>query len=368
MTTSYETGRLLTRTTDDEPSAPSILDVKNLSVAFETRRGRVTVIEDLSFALAPGRTLGIVGESGSGKSVTSLALMGLLPPTARVASGAISFQGRNLVEATEAELRDLRGGEMAMIFQDPMTSLNPSFTVGFQIKEALLTHGFDKSDLDLDLLAIDLLTQVGIPDPEMRMDSYPHQLSGGMSQRVMIAMAIACSPKLLIADEPTTALDVTIQAQILALLKSLQREKGMSLILITHDIGVVAQMADDILVMYAGHAMEYGPKEEVIRHPRHPYTQALLAALPGSHSLAEFRSRLPTIPGLVPDLHNRPTGCQLHPRCPYAAEACRTMLPVLHRVQAVETLSRVGDTLSKCHWPLDDQGCPSGQIREGTKA
>jgi dipeptide transport system ATP-binding protein len=318
-----------------------VLKVENLSVAFETRRGVVRVIEELSFQLQPGRTLGIVGESGSGKSVTSLAVMGLLPPTARVLSGRVEFEGRNLLEASESQMQDLRGGKMAMIFQDPMTSLNPSFTVGDQIEEALRTHGLGGGNITEK--AAELLKQVGIPDPRQRLKSYPHQLSGGMSQRVMIAMAIACSPKLLIADEPTTALDVTIQAQILALLKKIQTEREMGMVLITHDIGVVAQMADDILVLYAGHPMEFGPKEEVIRRPRHPYTKALLASMPGSHGFSEFRTRLPTISGLVPDLLNRPSGCQLHPRCAQAFDRCTMQIPDIQRVDR---------SLVKCHEPL----------------
>lgn len=310
-------------------SVPSLLSVENLDVAFETRRGLVHVIQDMSFELKRGRTLGIVGESGSGKSVSSLAVMGLLPPTARIGKGRVMFDGRDLLKASEGEMQSLRGGRLAMIFQDPMTSLNPSFTVGFQIEEALKTHGVKG---DLREKAVELMAQVGIPDPALRLQSYPHQLSGGMSQRVMIAMAIACSPDLLIADEPTTALDVTIQAQILALLKKIQKERGMGLILITHDIGVVAQMADDIVVMYAGHVMESGPKEDVIRRPKHPYTQALLESLPGSHGLAEFRSRLPTIAGLVPDLLARPSGCQLSPRCPYVIDKCKAAVPPLRQV------------------------------------
>ena len=306
----------------------SLLTVENLRVSFETRRGMVNVIDNLSFSLEKGRTLGIVGESGSGKSVTSLAMMGLLPPTARIPSGTVKFAQngawQDVLKMSERERQALRGSRMAMIFQDPMTSLNPSFTIGFQIEEALKTHGIQG---DLRERTIELLKQVGIPDPASRLDSYPHQLSGGMSQRVMIAMAIACEPELLIADEPTTALDVTIQAQILQLLKDIQAKRGMGLILITHDIGVVAQMADDILVMYAGHLMEAGPKDDIIRRPKHPYTQALLESLPGSHGLAEFRSRLPTIPGLVPDLLARPSGCQLSPRCPYMIEECTRSVP-----------------------------------------
>ncbi len=307
----------------------SLLSVEALSVSFETRRGAVHVIQDMSFELKRGRTLGIVGESGSGKSVSSLAVMGLLPPTAKIGTGRVMFDGRDLLKLSEGEMQSLRGGRLAMIFQDPMTSLNPSFTVGFQIEESLRTHGVKG---DLHAKSIELMAQVGIPDPALRLESYPHQLSGGMSQRVMIAMAIACSPDLLIADEPTTALDVTIQAQILALLKKIQADRGMGLILITHDIGVVAQMADDIVVMYAGHVMESGPKDDVIHRPKHPYTQALLQSLPGSHVLAEFRSRLPTIPGLVPDLFARPSGCQLNPRCPYVIEKCKAAVPPLRQV------------------------------------
>lgn len=321
-----------------------MLKVENLSVSFETRRGIVNVIENLSFTVEPGRTLGIVGESGSGKSVTSLAVMGLLPPNARVTSGRVLLNDKDLLRASESEMQDIRGGQLAMIFQDPMTSLNPSFTVGFQLEEAMRVHGMKGN---LRERAIEMLKLVGIPDPAMRLNSYPHQLSGGMSQRVMIAMAIACSPELLIADEPTTALDVTIQAQILALLKKVQKERKMGLILITHDIGVVAQMADDILVMYAGHAMEMGPKDEVIHRPRHPYTRALLASLPASHSQTEFRARLPTIAGLVPDLLKRPSGCQLNPRCEFASDNCRSEVPSVHHV---------GESLVKCHRPLEPSG------------
>ena len=309
----------------------TLLSVEKLGVSFETRRGVVDVIQDLTFSLEKGRTLGIVGESGSGKSVTSLAIMGLLPPTARIAAGSsVHFEGEDVLNMSEGSRQKIRGSRMAMIFQDPMTSLNPSFTVGFQIEEALRTHNIAGNLRDK---TIELLNQVGIPDPASRLDSYPHQLSGGMSQRVMIAMAIACEPELLIADEPTTALDVTIQAQILTLLKKIQAERGMGLILITHDISVVAQMADDILVMYAGHLMEAGPKEDVIRRPKHPYTQALLESLPGSHGLAEFRSRLPTIAGLVPDLLARPLGCQLSPRCPYVIPQCQKGVPEARLVE-----------------------------------
>jgi dipeptide transport system ATP-binding protein len=330
-----------------------ILDVQSLQVSFATRRekklnfrsgvglgagasasansDRIKVIENLSFSIAAGKTLGIVGESGSGKSVASLALMGLLPDNARVDSGVAQFAGRNLLTASESEMQEIRGGEIAMIFQDPMSSLNPSLTIGYQIKEVLRFHGgrlqaetlhYAKS---FDERAAELLEKVGITEAKARLGLYPYQLSGGMLQRVMIAMAIASSPTLLIADEPTTALDVTIQAQILGLLKELQREQGMALILITHDIGVIAQMADEILVMYAGQAMEFGSKSEVIHRPKHPYTKALLAALPEAQT--QFRARLTALPGLVPDLALRPSGCQLHPRCPFVIEKCRVTLP-----------------------------------------
>lgn len=308
----------------------SLLDVRDLSVQFETRRGALTAIDRLSFKLEAGRTLGIVGESGSGKSVTSLAIMQLLANTAKISSGSVLFEGRDLLTLSEKEMQATRGRDIAMIFQDPMTSLNPSYTVGFQLEEALRIHADASGARDAasrSSKAIELMKQVGIPGPEMRLRSYPHQLSGGMSQRVMIAMAIACSPRLLIADEPTTALDVTIQAQILQLLRDLQKSRNMALILITHDIGVVANMADDIMVMYAGQAVERGAARDVIEKPRHPYTAGLLASLPSAHGLREFRTRLPTIAGLVPDLLRRPLGCQMNPRCEFATDKCRSDLP-----------------------------------------
>ena len=283
-----------------------ILSVQGLTVEFETRAGSVRVVENATFDLKRGRTLGIVGESGSGKSVTSLAIMGLLASNARVRSGSAVFEGRDLLQMSERELQNVRGADVAMIFQDPMTSLNPSYTIGFQIREALRLHGRgpDGERLRssgrhaLDAAAVELLDQVGIQEPRERLASYPHQLSGGMSQRAMIAMAIACRPKLLIADEPTTALDVTVQAQILELLRKLRRERDMSMILITHDIGVVAQMADEIMVMRKGRGLELGPARDVIARPRHPYTRALLECLPARHAMKAFRTRLPTV-GLI---------------------------------------------------------------------
>jgi dipeptide transport system ATP-binding protein len=309
-----------------------ILRVENLSVEFETLRGNLRAIDGISFEVRAGETVSLVGESGCGKSITSLAIMGLLPANGRIASGKIFYEGRDLLAMPEDKRRELRGADIAMIFQDPMTSLNPSFTVGFQLMETLKTHqkGASLSKQALREASIKLLQQVGIPEPTHRLDAFPHQLSGGMSQRVMIAMAIACRPKVLIADEPTTALDVTIQAQILELLKTLQRENGMSLVLITHDLGVVAEMADRVMVMYAGQIVEGGPTGNVIDLPRHPYTRGLLDSLPATHAASgEHRSKLSSIPGLVPDLLRRPSGCQLNPRCSFADEKCRQSAPEL---------------------------------------
>ncbi len=305
-----------------------LLEIKNLNIGFETLRGFVEPVQNLNLNLNEGETLGIVGESGSGKSLTSLAIMGLLPANAKITSQALKFQNINLTDLNDEELRKLRGLKMAMIFQDPMTSLNPSFTVGFQIIETLKTH-FGGTKEELKNKAIDLLKSVGIPDPQRCLDSYAYQLSGGMCQRVMIAIAISCQPQLLIADEPTTALDVTIQSQILDLIRNLQFEKKMSLILITHDIGVVAEMTDRICVMYAGEIVEAGRTEEVITHPKHPYTAALLNCLPSRHQKNAFRAKLPSIQGLVPDLSQRPIGCQFSPRCQKASERCFAEKPII---------------------------------------
>lgn len=296
-----------------------MLEVKNLSLSFETNQGSLNVIDQLTFSISKGETLGVVGESGCGKSVTSLALMKLLPNSAKILSGEINLFGKNLLLLSEKEMQKIRGRQLSMIFQDPMTSLNPCYTVGFQIQEMLNLHNKLNSN-ELKNRCLELLNNVGISDPEHRFKQYPHELSGGMSQRVMIAMAIACSPNLLIADEPTTALDVTIQAQILDLLTRLKKNNQMGLMLITHNIGVVAQYANRIMVMYAGQIVEIGPKEQVIHSPKHPYTQALLESLPGDEG--GFRTRLPALKGMVPDLLNRPTGCQFHPRCPYVEDKC----------------------------------------------
>ncbi len=302
----------------------SLLDVQNLSVVFDSRRGDLKAVDRINFSLSPGESLGIVGESGSGKSVTSLALMGLLPNTAKIFADKLKFNGKDVLRMNDQTRQEMRGSDIAMIFQDPMTSLNPCFTVEFQLMETIRVHrGGTKKENRKRVL--ELLEQVGIPDPKARLKNFPHQLSGGMSQRVMIAMAVACEPKLLIADEPTTALDVTIQAQILRLLQKLRKERRMSLILITHDIGVVSQHSERILVMYAGQGVEFGKTRDVICNPRHPYTKALLESLPGEgHG---FRENLPTIPGIVPDLANRPNACQLHPRCSYAEGKCADVEP-----------------------------------------
>ena len=323
----------------------ALLDVKELSVHFGDKKTPFKAVDRISYQVAQGEVLGIVGESGSGKSVSSLAIMGLIDHPGRVSAESLQFENTNLLTLESKAKRQLIGADVSMIFQDPMTSLNPAYTVGFQIMEALKTHegGTKKARKDRTL---ELLRLVGIPDPESRIDVYPHQLSGGMSQRVMIAMAIACRPKLLIADEPTTALDVTIQAQIMELLLELQKKECMSLILITHDLALVAEAADRIIVMYAGQIVEEGSAKDIFREPKHPYTQALLRSLP---EFAEGKSRLASLQGVVPGKYDRPTGCLLNPRCPYATEYCRQIEPQLHHI---------GSRKVKCHTPLNEQGNP----------
>ncbi|OBX87381.1 dipeptide ABC transporter ATP-binding protein [Haemophilus haemolyticus] len=323
----------------------ALLDVKELSVHFGDKNTPFKAVDRISYQVAQGEVLGIVGESGSGKSVSSLAIMGLIDHPGRVSAESLQFENTNLLTLESKAKRQLIGADVAMIFQDPMTSLNPAYTVGFQIMEALKTHegGTKKERKDRTL---ELLRLVGIPDPESRIGVYPHQLSGGMSQRVMIAMAIACRPKLLIADEPTTALDVTIQAQIMELLLELQKKECMSLILITHDLALVAEAADRIIVMYAGQIVEEGTAKDIFREPKHPYTQALLRSLP---EFAEGKSRLASLQGVVPGKYDRPTGCLLNPRCPYATEYCRQVEPQLHHI---------GSRKVKCHTPLNEQGNP----------
>ena len=320
----------------------TLLSLRNLSVTFDTASGPFKAVDGVDITVEPGEVLGIVGESGSGKSVAMLGLMGLLPPSATVTADEIAFEGRDMRAMSGRERRKIIGNEIAMIFQEPMTSLNPCFNVGYQIKEALKAH----TDLDRkgrQTRAIDLMNAVGIPEPERRLSAFPHQLSGGMSQRVMIAMATACRPKLLIADEPTTALDVTIQAQILDLLLDLQKERGMAMILITHDMGVVAETAERVVVQYAGQQVERQSVETLFTRPHHPYTSALLSAIPERAT----GDRLPTIPGVVPGQGDRPSGCLFNPRCEKADEKCRTVVPP-HQSAAL------GEAL--CHYPMNIVG------------
>ena len=310
---------------------PALLRVRDLKTYFVTEHGKGTAraVDEVSFDLYPGETLGIVGESGCGKTVTSLSILRLIPePPGHILPGSlIEFEGRNLLALPAPELRAVRGNQIAMIFQEPMTSLNPVFTVGDQIAEAAIIHQH-LSRAAARARAIEMLRLVGIPDPQERVDHYPHQLSGGMRQRVMIAMALVCHPKVLIADEPTTALDVTIQAQILELLDRLQQELGMAVLLITHDLGVVAGHADRVVVMYAGRVVETAKTDELFEHPLHPYTEGLLAAVPRIDALPA-RARLHAIPGQVPAATAWPTGCRFRPRCPHAWDKCLTEPPLL---------------------------------------
>jgi dipeptide transport system ATP-binding protein len=316
------------------------LEIENLTVEFPSAAGPLRAVDGMSLKVEQGEVLGIVGESGSGKSLAMLALMGLVPFPGEVSAERLLFDGRDLLAVSAAERRTLAGKDMAMIFQEPATSLNPCFTVGYQIAETLQVHeAMDRKRAHSR--AVELLEQVGIPAPESRLDAYPHQLSGGMNQRVMIAMAIACNPKLLIADEPTTALDVTIQAQILDLLLSLQRERGMALILITHNMAVVAEVAQRVAVMYSGQVMEERATADLFGAPQHPYTAALLAARPESR----VGGRLATIPGTVPSLYERPQGCLFSPRCAYATPRAIGTRPDLRPWMG---------GLVRCHYPLGD--------------
>ncbi len=303
-----------------------LLEVRDLHTHFFTDDGVVRAVDGVSFEVSAGETLAVVGESGSGKSVTSLSILRLVQsPPGRIVSGSIRFKDRDLLALSPAEMRAIRGREISMIFQEPMTSLNPVYTCGEQIMEALVLHE-RIGRREARARTIEMLELVGIPSPDQRVDEYPHQMSGGMRQRVMIAMALACRPSILIADEPTTALDVTIQAQILELLKRLQRELGMAVILITHDLGVVAETADRLAVMYAGQVVEYGDVRSTFRRTLHPYTAGLLGSLP---RLGVREQRLRVIPGTVPDPARFPAGCRFHPRCPVAQERCLTDPPVL---------------------------------------
>ena len=312
-----------------------LLDVRDLKTHFFTREGVVRAVDGISFSVEAGRTIGIVGESGCGKSVTALSIMGLIPrPPARIVDGSVDFQGRDLTKLSERELEDVRGKEIAMIFQDPMTSLNPTLRIRTQITEVLDRH-YGMSKDEARRRAIELLEEVQIPRADERVDDYPHRFSGGMRQRVMIAMALACNPKLLIADEPTTALDVTVQAEILDLLEGLRREHEMGMIIITHDMGVVAEVADEVAVMYAGQIVEQAPTLELFDHPEHPYTEALLGALPQLEGEGVRHGRLLSIPGRPPDLIAPPPGCRFAPRCPHAnlADGCVENVPELRPIR-----------------------------------
>jgi peptide/nickel transport system ATP-binding protein len=320
----------------------ALLEVENLQTHFRTPDGVNRAVDGISFHVNQGETLAVVGESGCGKSVTAMSILRLVPePPAKIA-GAIRFQGKELLALSEREMRGIRGNDISMIFQEPMTSLNPVLTVGRQLGETLRLH----EHLDrgaADARAVEMLTLVGIPEPRRRLSEYPHQLSGGMRQRVMIAIALACNPKLLIADEPTTALDVTIQAQILDLMKDLKRRVGAAIVLITHDLGIVAEVAERVMVMYAGRKLEEASVGALFRTPRHPYTQGLLGAVPklGS-SLTGGASKLAEIPGLVPDLKQRIRGCIFASRCPHATELCRQVAPALER--------KAHGHLAACHY------------------
>ena len=318
----------------------ALLEIENLTVEFATAHEPFRAVDGVSMVVDAGDVLAIVGESGSGKSVAMLAVMGLLPWTANVSADKLQFDGRDLLTVSNKQRRKIIGKDITMIFQEPMSSLNPCFTVGYQIREVLSAH-LDLSRAQRNSRAVELMNLVGIPDPEKRLSSFPHQLSGGMNQRVMIAIAIACNPKLVIADEPTTALDVTIQAQILDLLVSLQRDHNMALVLITHDMGVVAETAQRVTVQYAGQKVEEQPVSSLFENPHHPYTHALLSALP---ERAETK-HLPSIPGVVPGQFDRPTGCLFSPRCKYTTELCQTTIP-----QPCD--SSMG--FARCHTPLND--------------
>jgi len=307
----------------------ALLEVNDLRTHFRTDDGIVKAVDGVSFSVEKGKTLGIVGESGSGKSVSCLTIMGLNPKRSAIISGEALFKGENLLTAAPKRLRDIRGNDIAMIFQDPMTSLNPVHTIGRQLVEAIMLHR-DVTRKQARARALELLKAVGIPRAERRIDDYPHQFSGGMRQRVMIAMALMNDPDLLIADEPTTALDVTTQAQILALMKRLQQEFDSAIIMITHDLGVVAEIADDVLVMYAANVVERGPVRQIFNAPHHPYTWGLLGSLPRLDD--DPNHRLVQIPGQPPSLLRPPSGCRFHPRCPYVMDVCRTTFPELTAV------------------------------------
>ena len=305
-----------------------ILEVRSLRTSFFTEAGEVRAVDGVGFKVHPGKLLGIVGESGSGKTASVLSIMRLLPESARIVGGEVIFEGRDLTKISESEMREIRGARIAMIFQEPMTSLNPVFTIGSQVGEAIRLHQHT-SRAETRARTIEALRMVGIADPERRIKDYPHQLSGGMRQRVMIAMALSCNPRLLIADEPTTALDVTIQAQILDLIRELQSRLGLAVILVTHDLGIVAEYADDVTILYAARVMEQAPSAELFRNPLNPYTRGLLESIPGIDG--QQQKRLRAIPGTIPSAIKPPPGCRFNPRCPLAIEKCAAGEPPLEQ-------------------------------------
>jgi peptide/nickel transport system ATP-binding protein len=320
-----------------------VLEVRNLTVEFRSRRGTLRAIDDVSFDIAAGEVLGVVGESGAGKSLTGAAIIGLIEPPGRVVGGEIRLEGRRIDDLPPDEMRRIRGRRIGAIFQDPLTSLNPLYTVGRLLVETIRTH-LPVTEAEARERALQLLRQTGIPAPETRMDQYPHEFSGGMRQRVVIALALAAEPRLVVADEPTTALDVSVQAQVIALLRQVTEAHGASVMLITHDMGVIAETCDRVAVMYAGRLVEVGPVQEVIHRPAHPYTAGLMASIP---DLEDTRSRLAQIDGAMPRLDAIPSGCAFHPRCPRATARCRDERP---------ELAYVGRTRAACWWPLVEEG------------
>jgi len=312
-----------------------LLQIRDLAVGFDTDAGRLRAVDGVSFDVPRGKTVGVVGESGCGKSVTAFSIMQLLPrPQGKILGGQILFEGRDLTQATAEEMRSVRAARIGMVFQEPLSALNPVQTIGRQLAEVFLLH-VTKDKREALIRSVEMLRKVGLPSPEVRVGEYPHQLSGGMRQRVVIAMALACKPALLIADEPTTALDVTVQAQILALIRELQAEMGMAVMLITHDLGVIAENCDEVVVMYAGRVAEKGTVEQIFDRPTHPYTRGLLSSIPRLEH--PRKTRLNTIEGLVPALNEMPAGCRFQNRCPLAAEVCRTAPPPLEEVERGHT-------------------------------
>ncbi len=340
-----------------------ILTVRDLRTSFKTDRGVVTAVDGVSFDLYPGETLGIVGESGCGKSVTNKSIIRLLPErvTRYDPSSAITFRDQNLLKLTERQMREIRGNDIGMIFQEPMTALNPVFTIGWQIEEALKYHS-KLSAQDRRAKAIEMLRLVEMPNPEKRIDEYPHQLSGGMRQRVVIAMALCCNPEVLIADEPTTALDVTIQNQILRLMDGLKEKTGTAIILITHDLGVVAQACDRVIVMYAGQVVETGSVRDIFHRPRHPYTRALLDSMP-KPGASGHQTRLPAIEGMVPSLFDLPEGCRFADRCSFRKPDCEAKLPELVSLESAHSGSSMNRNAQavRCFYPLE-----TAQVAEGS--